>query len=404
MIKIAVMWPARGRFLKAVLLITTCASVAVVWVLKGKELSTETIASNDGSTHRQLKHKGMTTAPQNTRKERPQKECPPRGRLDSTAGSNNMCRDQTKLIIYSKLYDGFPVDRFRGYQKYIENCTLPNGVQCVYTEDDDLYRAADVLYVHDCFSYCKLPAYPGQIVIRYNLGPESRPCTDSKLPPSMDIRVSYKTSVTIPMLYLCLPRIKHPVLEALRLDPPKRRHGIAMFVSDCRSWRNKYLEELMKYVKIDSYGRCLHNTVMLESRKLTNDSNPFDIKIDLLKMKRYKFLISFENTVTSEYITEKIWHGYLSQTIPIYYGAPEVYKQVPGNNTFIDAAKFNGPKNLAQYIKKVDGDEKLYRSFFNFDIPPFKAFQKKFCVFEDAPLACDMCSRVYQIKQNRCSL
>ena len=132
----------------------------------------------------------------------------------------------------------------------------------------------------------------GQIVIRYNLGPESRPCTDSKLPPLMDIRVSYKTSVTIPMLYLCLPRIKQPILEALRLDPPSHRHGIAMFISDCRLWRKKYLEELMKYIKIDSYGSCLHNTVMPESRKDTAENNHYDVKVDLLIKKRYKFVIA----------------------------------------------------------------------------------------------------------------
>ena len=53
-----------------------------------------------------------------------------------------------------------------------------------------------------------------------------------------------------------------------------------------------------------------------------------------------------------EYVSKKIWHAYLSQTIPIYYGTPDVFtmQQVPGNNTFIDATKFAGPKELAQYI------------------------------------------------------
>ena len=131
--------------------------------------------------------------------------------------------------------------------------------------------------------------------------------------------------------------------------------------------------------------------------------NHYNVKVDIIIKKRYKFLISFENTVTSEYISEKIWDGYLSQAIPIYYGAPEIYEQVPGHNTFIDATKFKGPKQLADYIKKVDEDEKLYKSFFMFDIPQFEAFQNKFCIFEETPLSCQMCNRAYQIKQNRCS-
>jgi len=314
------------------------------------------------------------------------------------AGSDNMCRDQTKILIYSKLLEGFSVERYRGYRTV--NCKLPNEAQCMYTEDDKLYGSADALYIHECFSYCEQPAYPGQVTIHYNLGPESRSCNNPKRSPG-DIRVSYKTSVTIPLLYLCLPRIKQPILRALRLDPPSDRQGIAMFVSDCRAtWRYKYLKELMKYIDIDSFGKCLHNTIIPESRKGTKNTSPFDVKIDLLIKKRYKFLIAFENTVTSEYITEKIWHGYLSQTIPIYYGAPEVYKQVPGNNTFIDAAKFNGPKKLAEYIMKVDKDKQLYQSFFTFTIPPLKAFQKKFC--KEISLACDMCNRTYHIKQKHC--
>jgi len=64
----------------------------------------------------------------------------------------------------------------------------------------------------------------------------------------------------------------------------------------------------MKFTHIDSFGKCLHNTAMLQSRKDTVEDNHYDVKVNLLI---------------------KIWHGYLSQTIPIYYGAPDVYEQVP---------------------------------------------------------------------------
>jgi len=150
------MWPTNGRS-KAALLLTACATVAVVWVLKGKGFSTAPrMSRDDESAHDRLKHvisEGTKTATKNKQKDRPLKECP-----QPSANSDNMCRDKTKIMIYSKLYDGFPRDRFRGYQKVTKSCMLPNGVQCVYTEDDELYRSADVLYVHDCFSYCQLPA------------------------------------------------------------------------------------------------------------------------------------------------------------------------------------------------------------------------------------------------------
>ena len=329
--------------------------------------------------------------------------CPNSGHTKAIT-DNNLCKDQNKFVVYSKLIDNFPLARFRDYQKSVADCKLPDGVTCLYTEDDSLYGTADVLYIHECFSFCETPAYPEQIIVRYNLGPEieDRPCNNGTIQVA-DIKINFHMSSSIPWLYLCLPGIKQPLMDALRLGVPSNRHGIAMFVSDCKAtfsqWRYKYLTELMKYIKIDSYGKCFHNTAMNSTR---HDTKKYDIKVDLLKKKRYKFLIAFENTHQSEYITEKIWHAYMSQTIPIYYGAPEIYKQVPGRNTFIDAAKFAGPKQLAEYIKKVDRNRKLYQSFFDFDISRLETFEKAWC--SEIPLSCHLCSKAYQIKQSRCGI
>ena len=318
---------------------------------------------------------------------------------------NSLCKDQNKLVVYSKLRSSFAAARFRDYEKSVADCKLPDGVTCSYTEDDNLYSTADVLYIHECFSLCETPAYPEQIVVRYNLGPEIefRPCNNATIQ-AADIKINFHISSTIPWLYLCLPGIKQPLLDALKLYVPSNRHGIAMFVSDCKynfsQWRYNYLKELMEHIEIDSYGKCLHNTAMSSTRQDTETINHYDMKVNMLKKKRYKFLIAFENTHGSEYISEKIWHAYMSQTIPIYYGAPEIYEQVPGRNTFIDAAKFSEPKQLAEYIKKVDRDNKLSRSFFDFDISHLEEFEKEWC--SEIPLSCHICNKAYQIKQSRC--
>ena len=139
---------------------------------------------------------------------------------------------------------------------------------------------------------------------------------------------------------------------------------------------------------------CLHQDIAIGSDSFIS------IKLNLIKTKRYKFLIAFENSVVSEYVSEKIWHAYLSQTIPIYYGTSDVYDQVPGANTFIDARKFNGPQQLAEYIKKIEDDDSLYKSFFNFDITQTLKFQQN-CPQES--LGCAMCRHLYQVKQEQCN-
>jgi hypothetical protein len=41
---------------------------------------------------------------------------------------------------------------------------------------------------------------------------------------------------------------------------------------------------------------------------------------------KYKFIVALENTNEEEYITEKILHGLLSKTIPIYWGTRSAFK------------------------------------------------------------------------------
>ena len=310
------------------------------------------------------------------------------------------CEIPNKLVIYASFKPhSFARKRFQSFQTQVATCRLPAAATCEFTEREEQYVTADVLYVHECFHDRSERAHPRQILLHYNLGPEIFPCNTGNFTQA-DMRISYTTSSTVALPYVCLPGVRQPTLDALAMSPPINRQRIAMFVSDCHSqtskWRLDYLRELMKHVPIDSYGQCLHNIEMQSTRK---DQDYLKLKLDLIREKGYKFLISFENSVTREYVTEKIWHAYMTQTIPIYYGAPEIYNQVPGAKTFINAAKFPGPKQLAEYIKRVDTNDKLYRSFFKFDVNHIVAFQKKYCINN---VSCEICKKLFEFKQDQC--
>ena len=339
-------------------------------------------------------------------KQFPQRPRGTRNRQNGTAvdaaipGHGEQCKIQSTLVIFASLTMSFAQNKFRSFNRQMAACRLPGKITCEFTENEAQYANADVLYVHECFQDRAERAHPDQILLHYNLGPEIFPCNTGKATKA-DMRISYTSSSVIRLPYVCLAGVRQPLLDALAMSPPIDRQKIAMFVSDCESgysrWRRNYLKQLMKYVQIDSYGHCFHNTEMKSTRK---EHNYLKLKLDLIRNKGYKFLISFENSVTPEYVTEKIWHAYMTQTIPIYYGAPEIYDQVPGSNTFIDAAKFAGPKQLADYIKQVDSDNSLYQSYFKFDVHHTRAFQKKYCI---SNVACEMCKKMFEFKQNRCS-
>ncbi|XP_065904709.1 4-galactosyl-N-acetylglucosaminide 3-alpha-L-fucosyltransferase 9-like [Dysidea avara] len=313
-------------------------------------------------------------------------------------GGNLLCANHSSLIVFSRMKPRV-VWQLHSHKEEAEKCVLPNNAICFLTDDYSYYKTADVLLARDCSNLCNQPAHPNQLILRYNHEPpryEGEVCRQ----PSPDyMRVSYTLSSTIPYPYMCWPDTQHPLLNALKLDPPSGRHGVVMFISDPEHRRRKYLTVLMKYIHINSYGDVLHNTEMPSSRRRGSDDF-ISAKLDLIKEKGYKFLIAFENSIFPEYVTEKIWHAYLSQTIPIYYGTSDVYDQVPGANTFIDATKFDGPRQLAEYIKKIEQDDSLYKSFFNFDINQTLRFQKN-CPQES--LGCAMCKHLYQIKQEQCN-
>ena len=314
-----------------------------------------------------------------------------------------LCNNKNKLVVFAKMFVG-AIWNFYLYGEEAKDCKMSNNVTCFYTDNSSYYPMADVLFINECKRPQTHPAYPEQLIIRYNHEAEWKDCNNPSNDKLADLRISYTLSSTLPYPYLCRADVKDQLLEVFKLKPPSGRKGVVMFVSNCHTgysqWRYKYLKELMQYVHIDSHGDCMHNTNATSSRHSDlNLAAIFSIKIDFIKTSQYKFLISFENTLSPEYVTEKLWHAYLSQTIPIYYGAPEVYNQVPGNNTFIDATKFVGPKELADYIKRVDQDETLYQSYFNFNSSVTINYQKN-C--PPQPLGCAICNRMYQLKQSRC--
>lgn len=95
--------------------------------------------------------------------------------------------------------------------------------------------------------------------------------------------------------------------------------------SDCDTpiKRDFYVKELMKYIKIDSYGSCLHNKAFPDELSKIYSLDLFNEKL-LQLIGKYKFVIAFENAACEDYITEKLWRPLITGTVPIYLGSPSV--------------------------------------------------------------------------------
>ncbi|XP_070544298.1 alpha-(1,3)-fucosyltransferase 10-like, partial [Ptychodera flava] len=135
--------------------------------------------------------------------------------------------------------------------------------------------------------------------------------------------------------------------------------------SDCDppSDRDSYVRELMKHIRVDSYGACLHNRDLPSELvdPLTMDNRKFH---EILA--RYKFHISFENAICDDYITEKFWRAIKIGSVPIYRGSPSIKDWLPTENAAIIADDFASPEELAKFLKYLDENDEEYEKHLDF--------------------------------------
>ena len=142
--------------------------------------------------------------------------------------------------------------------------------------------------------------------------------------------------------------------------------GLVMYLqSDCDppSDRDSYVEELMKYVKVDSYGKCLHNKdfpAHLVNPLTFNSQETHDY------VAKYKFSLAFENALCHDYITEKFWRPLYVGSVPIVMGSPTIKDWAPTNHSIIVVNDFASPRALAEYLHYLDQNDEEYEQYLEF--------------------------------------
>ena len=116
--------------------------------------------------------------------------------------------------------------------------------------------------------------------------------------------------------------------------------------SICAPERTALLEKLSQYKELASGGRYRNNV-----------GGPVADKIEFSK--GYKFSIAFENSGSRGYTTEKIMESFAADTVPIYWGNPDIAKEFDPQS-FINCHDFDSFDNVVEYVKKVDNDDELY--------------------------------------------
>ena len=119
--------------------------------------------------------------------------------------------------------------------------------------------------------------------------------------------------------------------------------------------RNNFYTELSKYKKVDSGGRFANNIGYTVDNKVKFQSE-------------YKFSIAFENNAYRPqhpgYTTEKIMEPMTVNSVPIYWGNPEIGKEF-NTKSFINVYDFDHIDSVINYIEYLDNNDKKYLELLN---------------------------------------
>ncbi|XP_011403752.1 PREDICTED: alpha-(1,3)-fucosyltransferase 11-like [Amphimedon queenslandica] len=151
-------------------------------------------------------------------------------------------------------------------------------------------------------------------------------------------------------------------------DKSKGERGLVMYLhSDCDppSDRDSYVSELMKYVQVDSFGKCLHNKDLPEGH-LRDPLTGMDSEDLLDIISQYKFTLAMENAICNDYITEKFWRPFYAGSVPVVKGSPMVKDWAPSEHSIILIDDFKSPKELAEYLLYLDKNDDEYIKYLEY--------------------------------------
>jgi alpha-1,3-fucosyltransferase 10 len=265
---------------------------------------------------------------------------------------------------------------------------------CNYTMDKSLLPEVDAVLFH-VPTYNSLPPqkYGSQKYVMFSMESEEY-YTILKNPDLMrnfDLTMTYKLTSDVPAVYFSSNETRY-------LTPPQNKTDeapVVFIASNCGPLnnRNDYVTELMKHIKVDSYGKCMHN------KDFPEGDHGGKTKLDT--MARYKFYLAFENNNNVDYVTEKYFQALMMGTVPVYMGAPNIDTFKPAPHSIIKVTDFESPKELAEYLTLLDKNDVLYKEYLEWKQEGLSPSFKKLIALTKFDSRCRLCLKLAGIDPNQ---
>ncbi len=151
--------------------------------------------------------------------------------------------------------------------------------------------------------------------------------------------------------------------NSVKILADKQKFCAFVYQNSGVEFRNSFFKQLSKYKQVDSPGAAFNNMPSIDPPGTREQYYiSYDTKVTFLR--KYKFTIAFANECSTGYTSEKIYHAMLANSIPIYWGNPEVHRDF-NTKSFVNLHQYRSMQEAIQKVIELDRNDNLYLSYLN---------------------------------------
>ncbi|KAK3752848.1 hypothetical protein RRG08_007086 [Elysia crispata] len=256
------------------------------------------------------------------------------------------------------------------YRAFIPDPTEPNFSECNYNNcvyaGKEVTPQSDAVFVYAVGLDENFPQPPVRLPHQVFIFSAYEPVTvlystaishsNSKWRKFFNATMTYRLDSDILKNYGLLdfqPKTQKDLPDYRAIARSKSRTAI-WIVSHCKTQSNRmaYVKEMQKYITIDVFGKCGEKCEVKDERCVED----FNVT--------YRFYLAFENSFTTDFVTEKFFKLFIDDThiVPVVRGDVDYNREFP-EKSLVNAADFRGPKELALFLKHLEENEAEYSKY-----------------------------------------
>ncbi|XP_062570004.1 alpha-(1,3)-fucosyltransferase C-like [Saccostrea cucullata] len=278
--------------------------------------------------------------------------------FDSSLNNTNTC--MTNKVFNNSLPRIYRTHWFHAEEYFVQQLRYYDSTQCSIpccVLETNVSKADIVVFSHRRIPKKVITKIKGQIwVFNTAESPYHTWRPNKEWIKHFDLSMSYmeESDIYVPF-YGKLQKIQEPVIKNYTRILSKKTKDAIWVSSHCPtpSRREKLVEELSKYLKVDKFGRCGSKKCGKQYDNLNGCQSMFE--------RDYKFFFSFENSLCKSYTTEKLFSLYLNRAhvIPVINGPKDAGQYLP-KGTYINSQDFPSVSLLAKELIRIGSNETEY--------------------------------------------